>query len=69
MLESKDDAKVSVNVEGEIKVFKEDQVDMADLTFLGDACFHRGGKTGGSWEETSQTVSKFGRKFWSKPHA
>ena len=39
MLESKDDAKVSVNVEGEIKVFKEDQVDMADLTFLGDACF------------------------------
>ena len=51
MLESKDDAKVSINVVGEIKFFKEDQVcqvnhskfdcaeNMADLTFLGDACF------------------------------
>ena len=51
MLESTDGAKVSVNVGGEVKVFKEDQVcqvnhskfdcaeNMADLTFLGDACF------------------------------
>ena len=50
MLESKDGAKVSVNVNGEVKVYKEDQVcqvnpgkfdcsdDMADLTYLGDAC-------------------------------
>merc|ERR1712131_69673 len=50
LLESKDGAKVSVKVNGEVKVFKEDQVcqvnppkfdcsdDMADLTFLGDAC-------------------------------
>ena len=50
MLESTDGAKVSVNVGGEVKVFKEDQVcqinppkfdcseDMANLTFLGDAC-------------------------------
>ena len=50
LIESKDGAKVSVNVDGEIKVFKEDQVcqmnppkfdcseDMANLTFLGDAC-------------------------------
>jgi len=50
LLESKDGAKVSVKVGGEVKVFKEDQVcqvnppkfdcsdDMADLTFLGDAC-------------------------------
>merc|ERR1712142_1163562 len=48
--ESKDGNKVTVNVKGEMKVFKEDQVcqvnppkfdcsdDMADLTFLGDAC-------------------------------
>merc|ERR1711937_575115 len=50
LLESKDGAKVSVKVGGEVKVFKEDAVcqvnppkfdcsdDMADLTFLGDAC-------------------------------
>ena len=50
LLESKDGNKVTVNVKGEMKVFKEDQVcqvnppkfdcsdDMADLTFLGDAC-------------------------------
>merc|ERR1712073_119860 len=50
LIESKDGNKVSVNVNGETKVFKEDQVcqvnpptydcsnDMADLTFLGDAC-------------------------------
>merc|ERR1712131_2528 len=50
LLESKDGAKVSVKVNGEVKVFKEDLVcqvnppkfdcsdDMADLTFLGDAC-------------------------------
>ena len=48
--ESKDGAKVTVNVNGEMKVYKEDQVcqvnppkfdcsdDMANLTFLGDAC-------------------------------
>merc|ERR1712223_1036590 len=50
MLESKDGAKVTVNVNGEKKVFKEDAIcqinppkfdcseDMADLTYLGDAC-------------------------------
>jgi len=50
LIESKDGAKVSVKVNGEVKVFKEDLVcqvnppkfdcsnDMADLTFLGDAC-------------------------------
>merc|ERR1712117_812414 len=50
MLESKDGAKVTVSVAGEKKVFKEDAVcqvnpgkfdcseDMADLTYLGDAC-------------------------------
>merc|ERR1711937_19648 len=50
LLESKDGAKVSVKVGGEVKVFKEDAVcqvnppkfdcseDMANLTFLGDAC-------------------------------
>merc|ERR1712227_955628 len=50
MMESKDGGKVSVKVGGEVKVFKEDAVcqvnppkfdcsdDMADLTFLGDAC-------------------------------
>merc|ERR1712142_1022351 len=50
MMESKDGGKVSVNVDGEVKVYKEDMVcqvnppkfdcseDMADLTFLGDAC-------------------------------
>ena len=50
MLESKDGAKVTVTVNGEKKVFKEDAVcqinppkfdcseDMADLTYLGDAC-------------------------------
>merc|ERR1712073_24043 len=50
LIESKDGNKVSVNVAGEVKVFKEDQVnqvnppkfdcseDMADLTYLGDAC-------------------------------
>jgi len=50
LLEEKDGAKVKVNVAGEVKVFKEDQVcqvnppkfdcsdDMAGLTFLGDAC-------------------------------
>ena len=50
LIESKDGNKVSVNVAGEVKVFKEDQVnqvnppkfdcseDMADLTFLGDPC-------------------------------
>jgi len=50
LLESKDGAKVSVKVGGEVKVFKEDQVcqvnppkfdcsdDMASLTYLGDAC-------------------------------
>jgi len=50
LLESKDGNKVTVNVKGEMKVFKEDQVcqvnppkfdcsdDMAGLTFLGDAC-------------------------------
>jgi len=50
LIESKDGAKVSVKVNGEVKVYKEDQVsqinppkfdcsnDMADLTYLGDAC-------------------------------
>merc|ERR1712242_536831 len=50
LIESKDGNKVSVNVAGEVKVFKEDQVnqvnppkfdcseDMADLTYLGDPC-------------------------------
>ena len=50
LMESKDGAKISVNVKGEVKVFKEDQVcqvnppkfdcsdDMANLTYLGDAC-------------------------------
>merc|ERR1712214_203017 len=50
LIESKDGNKVSVNVAGEVKVFKEDQVnqvnppkfdcseDMADHTFLGDPC-------------------------------
>ena len=50
LIESTDGAKVSVNVDGEVKVYKEDQIcqinppkfdcseDMADLTFLGDAC-------------------------------
>merc|ERR1711937_39052 len=50
LIESKDGAKVSVNVGGEVKVYKEDVVDqvnppkfdcsedMADLTYLGDAC-------------------------------
>merc|ERR1712142_980011 len=50
LLEEKDGAKVKVNVNGEVKVFKKDQVcqvnppkfdcsdDMAGLTFLGDAC-------------------------------
>merc|ERR1712083_830432 len=50
LLESKDGAKVKVNVNGEIKVYKEEQVcqvnppkfdcseDMANLTYLGDAC-------------------------------
>ena len=50
LIESKDGAKISVNVGGEVKVFKEAQVcqvnppkfdcsdDMADLTYLGDAC-------------------------------
>jgi myosin heavy subunit len=50
MIESTDGAKVSVNVDGEVKVYKEDQIcqinppkfdcseDMADLTHLGDAC-------------------------------
>merc|ERR1712223_2212645 len=50
LIESKDGNKVSVNVAGEVKVFKEDQVnqvnppkfdcseDIADLTFLGDPC-------------------------------
>jgi len=50
LIESKDGAKVSVNVNGEVKVFKEDQVDqvnppkfdcsedMANLTFLGNPC-------------------------------
>ena len=50
LIESKDGAKVSVNVKGEIKVFKEDVIcqvnpgkfdcsdDMAGLTYLGDAC-------------------------------
>ena len=50
LMESKDGNKVTVNVNGENKVFKEDQVcqvnppkfdcanDMADLTYLGDAC-------------------------------
>ena len=49
-LESKDGAKVTVKVGGEMKVFKEDQIDqmnppqydcsedMANLTYLGDAC-------------------------------
>jgi len=49
-MESKDGAKVTVNVGGEMKVFKEEQVcqvnppkfdcsdDMAGLTYLGDAC-------------------------------
>ena len=26
----------------------------------------RGGKRGGSWEETSQKVSKFDRTFWGE---
>ena len=50
LIESKDGAKISVNVGGEVKVFKEAQVcqvnppkfdcseDMANLTYLGDAC-------------------------------
>jgi len=50
LMESKDGGKMTVNVKGETKVFKEDLVcqvnppkfdcsdDMADLTFLGDAC-------------------------------
>merc|ERR1711872_35268 len=50
LMESKDGNKVTVKVAGEMKVYKEDQVcqvnppkfdcsnDMADLTFLGDAC-------------------------------
>merc|ERR1712055_115109 len=50
LLDSKDGAKVKVNVGGEVKVFKEAEVcqvnppkfdcaeDMANLTFLGDAC-------------------------------
>merc|ERR1712088_990016 len=50
LLESKDGAKVKVNVNGELKVYKEEQVcqvnppkfdcseDMANLTYLGDAC-------------------------------
>ena len=50
LMESKDGAKVTVNVGGEMKVFKEDAVcqinppkfdcsdDMAGLTYLGDAC-------------------------------
>merc|ERR1711892_704524 len=50
LIESKDGAKVSVNINGEVKVLKEDQLqqvnppkfdrsnDMADLTYLGDAC-------------------------------
>ena len=50
LLESKDGKKVTVNIKGESKVLKEEQVcqvnppkfdcsnDMADLTFLGDAC-------------------------------
>jgi len=50
LMESKDGAKVTVNVGGEMKVYKEDHVcqvnppkfdcsdDMAGLTFLGDAC-------------------------------
>ena len=50
LLQSKDGNKVTVNVNGEMKVFKEDQIcqvnpgnydcaaDMADLTYLGDAC-------------------------------
>merc|ERR1712106_989123 len=50
LVESEDGVKISVNVGGEIKVFKEDQVcqvnpgnydcaeDMANLTYLGDAC-------------------------------
>merc|ERR1719333_1763425 len=50
LIESKDGAKVSVNVGGEVKVYKEDVVDqvnppkfdcsedMANLTYLGDAC-------------------------------
>merc|ERR1712131_538528 len=50
LVESKDGKKVTVNVNGEVKVFKEDLVcqmnppaydcseDMANLTYLGDAC-------------------------------
>merc|ERR1711892_368240 len=50
MIESKDGVKVTVKVGGEMKVFKEDQIcqvnpgnydcaeDMANLTYLGDAC-------------------------------
>merc|ERR1712223_1476757 len=50
LLQSKDGNKVTVNVNGEMKVFKEDAIcqvtpgnydcaaDMADLTYLGDAC-------------------------------
>merc|ERR1712142_109081 len=50
LIESKDGAKVTVKVGGEMKVFKEDQIcqvnpgnydcaeDMANLTYLGDAC-------------------------------
>merc|ERR1719333_5500 len=50
LIESKDGAKVSVNIKGEVKVYKSDTIcqvnppkfdmaeDMADLTFLGDAC-------------------------------
>ena len=50
LIESKDGAKVSVNVGGEVKVYKEDVVDqvnppkfdcsedMAGLTYLGNAC-------------------------------
>merc|ERR1712106_387806 len=52
LIESKDGNKVSVNVNGEVKVYKEDVVDqvnppkfdcaedMANLTYLGDACVY-----------------------------
>ena len=63
LIESKDGNKVSVNVAGEVKVFKEDQVnqvnppkfdcseDMAGLTFLGNPCV--------LWNSVIRSVSAF----------
>ena len=63
LVESKDGAKVTVNINGEMKVFKEDQVDqvnppkfdcsedMAGLTFLGNPCV--------LWNSVIRSVSAF----------